>query len=198
MRGSLIATLIALSAGSLGYFAGWNRQQPASEVVVYQEVAVPAVADRVEIPPPLCPEPAAVAEAAPAPAAKTFSKLRRLRYAKLSQAPKGETSRFHRFRQNLKAYDQADRLVGQAISAAEKGNQKLALFSLKRALLKNPRHATAHLLRGVLAQLDGDVAVARTEYSAYLETEPVGTFSAEVRAILDSGLRGPPAKVASR
>jgi hypothetical protein len=213
MRRTILAAVVACLTCTLGYALGVSGRSPPE--VVVKEVKVPVV-ERVEVAAasPECPVATATPEqtqSAPAATERTEpARVEPVRVAMQRRAARGvapaeaeaparsDDSSFRRMRRNVKTSNAADRLVRQAISDAEQGKEKLAMVRLERALKKNPKHPVAHLLRGVLAQLDGNTTLARTEYERYLAVEPDGEFSAEVRATIEAGLKGPADKIASR
>ncbi|MGQ0504090.1 MAG: hypothetical protein ACT4TC_02110 [Myxococcaceae bacterium] len=214
MRRTILTAALVVSAGTFGFVAG-RIQSPSVEPAVAETTEAVAHTPAAPVAEKLAPEAPAAAEVpavqpaypaaepetpqAPAPSRRA---ARKAPQAAQAEAPppeaSGDGTDFRKFAKHLKQNGLANRFVRTAIDAAEAGNQKLAQVNLKKALRKNPHHAVAHLLSGVLAQLSGDLALAQTEYSQYLKSEPDGDFATEVRAILESGLKAPAGKVASR
>ncbi len=102
------------------------------------------------------------------------------------KAGKDDLSSFKQLRQDLKGNSKPDVFVRKALVALEAGRKQRARWFIKSALKESKEHALAHLVLGLMAQLDGKTAVARTEYSRYLFGAPTGAYAADIRFILSS------------
>ncbi len=75
-------------------------------------------------------------------------------------------------------------LAGLARIDLDRGAAKPALAGAKRALALDPKLPDAYLIEGFAAQQLGDRSGAKAAYQHYLELQPKGEYSSEIRSVL--------------